>query len=66
MCDAIYLSVAMVGLLAVGSVIRLLADAGRSPNADLVAALLAEEGEPLPEDSGPQASLPGSEAAASV
>jgi len=41
MCDAVYLEAALVGLLAVGTVLRVFV--GKSPNADLIVSLLADE-----------------------
>lgn len=41
MCDAVYLEVALVGLLVIGTMLRVFV--GKNPNAELVVSLLAEE-----------------------
>lgn len=41
MCDAVYLEVALVGLLVIGTMLRVFV--GKNPNADVVVSLLAEE-----------------------
>ena len=45
MCDAVYLGAALVGLLAIGTLLRIFV--GKSSNAELVIRLLAEDGAPI-------------------